>query len=177
VAAGGGPKFALDNSAISNLAAVERMDIVRERYGGQLVVTREVLLETERGPCPEVLRWAVKEGWVELRIIYADSEEHGVFAELRDRGLGLGEASLIAVCSTGRSWVFVSDDLDARREAGRRGVGVVGTYGILARQVAEGKMRLEEGNELLQRMMDRGFRSHSDDLGDEVERLAQDRGS
>lgn len=67
----------MDNSAISNFAAVGRMDILRERYGGRLVVTREVLLEAERGPCPEALRRAVREGWVELRIIYADSEEHG----------------------------------------------------------------------------------------------------
>ena len=161
----------MDNSAISNFAAVERMDILRERYGGKLLVTREVLLEADRGPCPEALRRAVREGWVELRIIYADSEEHGVFAELRDRGLGLGEASLIAVCSAGGTWVFVSDDLDARREASQRGVGVVGTYGILARQVAEGKMSLEEGNGLLRRMIADGFRSHSDDLREQVERL------
>jgi len=167
----------LDNSAISNFATVGRTDILRERYGGQLVVTREVLLEAQKGPCPEAVRRAVQEGWVELRIVHADSEEHGVLVELRNGGFGLGEASLIAVCTTGGSWVFVSDDLDARREAERRGVGVVGTYGILARQVAEGKMRLEEGNDLLQRMMDRGFRSHSDDLRDEVKRLARDRGS
>jgi predicted nucleic acid-binding protein len=161
----------LDNSAISNFAALGRMDILRERYGGRLVVTGEVLLEAERGPCPEAVRRAVQEGWVELRIIYADSEEHGVFTELRDRGFGLGEASLIAACSAGGTWVFVSDDLDARREASRRGVGVAGTYGILARQVAEGKMSLEEGNKLLRRMIEAGFRSHSDDLREEVERL------
>lgn len=161
----------MDNSAISNFAAVGRMDILRERYGGRLVVTREVLLEAERGPCPEAVRRAIQEGWVEVRILYADSEEHGVFAELRDRGLGLGEASLIAACSVGGTWVFVSDDLDARREASQRGVGVVGTYGILARQVAEGKMSLEEGNGLLRRMIEAGFRSHSDDLREQVERL------
>ncbi len=161
----------MDNSAISNFAAVERMCILRERYGRRLFVTREVLLEAERGPCPEVVRRAVQEGWAELRIIYADSEEHSVFTELRDRGLGLGEASLIAACSAGGTWVFVSDDLDARREASQRGVGVVGTYGILARQVAEGKMSLEEGNGLLRRMIEAGFRSHSDDLREQVERL------
>lgn len=161
----------MDNSAISNFAAVGRTDILRERYGGRLAVTREVLLEAEKGPCPEAVRRAIREGWVELRIVYADSREHGVFAELRDRGLGLGEASLIAACSAGGTWVFVSDDLDARREAGRRGMGVVGTYGILARQVAEAKLGLEEGNRLLRRMIEAGFRSHSDNLREEVERL------
>lgn len=161
----------MDNSAISNFTAVGRMDILRERYGGRLVVTGEVLLEAEKGPCPEAVRRAIREGWVELRIVYADSREHGVFAELRDRGFGLGEASLIAACSAGGTWVFVSDDLDARREARRRGTGVVGTYGILARQVAEAKMGLEEGNGLLRRMIEAGFRSHSDDLREEVERL------
>ncbi len=135
------------------------------------MVTREVLLEAERGPCPEAVRQAVREGWVELRILYTDSEEYGVFVELRNRGFGLGETSLIAACSSGGPWVFVSDDLDARREADRRGLGVVGTYGILARQVAEGKMGLEEGNGLLRRMIVAGFRSHSDDLREEVQRL------
>jgi len=47
---------------------------------------------------------------------------------------------------------------------------VVGTYGFLARQVAEGKMSLKEGNKLLRRMIDAGFRSHSDNLQEEVER-------
>lgn len=161
----------MDNSAISNFAAVGRMDILRERYGGRLVVTREVLLGADKGPCPEALRRAVQVGWVDLRTLYADSEEYGVFVELRNRGFGLGEASLIAACRAGGTWVFVSDDLDARREARRRGIGVVGTYGILARQVSEGKMSLEEGNKLLRRMIEAGFRSHSDDLREEVERL------
>jgi len=53
--------------------------------------------------------------------LYADSEEHGVFVELRNKRFGLGEASLIAACSAGGTWVFVSDDLDARREASRWG--------------------------------------------------------
>ena len=161
----------MDNSAISNFAVVGRMDILRRRYGGKLVVTREVLLEAGRGPGPEAIRQAVEEGWVELRTLYADSEEHGVFVDLRRRGFGLGEASLIAVCSTGGTWVLVSDDLDARREAVRRGIGVVGTYGVLARQVAEDRMSLEEGNGLLRWMIESGFRSHSDDLRKEVERL------
>ncbi len=83
----------------------------------------------------------------------------------------MGKASSIAVCSTGGTWVFVSDDLDARREARRRGLGVAGTYGILAREMAEGRMSLEEGNELLRRMVEQGFRTHSDDLRAEVEKL------
>jgi len=164
--------FILDNTAVSNFSAVGRLDILRERYGGRLVLTREVLAEAERGPHPEAIRRAIEKGWVELRRIYVESEEHGIFLELRDRGFGSGEASSIAAaCSEDKRWVFVSDDLDARREASRRGVGVVGTYGILAREVAEGKMSLEEGNGLLRRMIASGFRSHSDDLREESERL------
>lgn len=161
----------MDNTAVSNFSAVERMDILRERYGERLMVTREVLHEAEKGPSPGAIRRAIEEGWVEVRTLYADSEEHNVFVELRARGFGLGESASIAVCSTGAAWVFVSDDLDARREAKRRGAGVVGTYGILAREVAEGRMDLEEGNELLRRMVGEGFRTHSNDLRDEVQRL------
>lgn len=149
-------RFLLDNTAASNFSAVRRMDILRARYGGRHVATPAVLAEADRGPHPSELRRALEEGWVELRKVYADSAEHGVLVELRDRGFGLGEASSIAACSTSETWVFVSDDLDARREAGRRGVGVLGTYGILARHVAEGKMSLEEGNGLLRRMIDFG---------------------
>lgn len=161
----------MDNTAVSNFSAVGRMDILRGRYGGRLVVTREVLLEAEKGPRPEAIRRAIEEGWIEVRPLYADSEEHSVFVGLRARGFGLGEASSIAVCSTAGTWVFVSDDLDARREARRRGVGIVGTYGILAREVSESRMSLEEGNELLRRMVEQGFRTHSDDLRAEVEGL------
>lgn len=171
----GDARFALDNTAVSNFSAVGRMDILRERYGGRIVVTREVLLEAEKGPRPETIRQAIEEGWVELRSLYADSEEHRVFVELRSRGFGIGEAASIAVCSTSGTWVFVSDDLDARREASRRGVGVVGTYGILAREVAEGRIGLDEGNGLLRRMIERGFRTHSNDLRAEVERLERGR--
>lgn len=165
----------MDNTAVSNFSAVGRMNILRKRYGGRLVVTREVLLEARKGPRPESIRQAIEEGWVDVRPLYADSEEHGVFVELRVRGFGMGEASSIAACSTDGTWVFVSDDLDARREASRRGVGVVGTYGILVREVAEGRMSLEEGNALLRRMIASGFRSHSDDLRAEVERLGRGR--
>jgi len=167
----GDVRFVLDNTAVSNFSTVGRMDVLRERYGGRLVLTREVLAEAERGPHPDAIRQAIEEGWVELRPLYAETEEHDIFLELRNRGFGLGEASSIAVAfSEDKRWVFVSDDLDARREASRRGVGVVGTYGILAREVAEGKMSLEEGNALLRRMIASGFRSHSDDLREESER-------
>lgn len=161
----------MDNTAISNFCFVGRMDILRERYGGRLVVTQEILNEAQSGPDPREVEHAKGEGWIELRKIYADSPEYGTFVELRSRGFGLGEASAIAVCSAGGTWVFISDDLDARNEARRRGVAVVGTYGVLARHVAEGRLSLEEGNRLLRRMIDEGFRSHSDNLREEVERL------
>jgi len=167
----GDARFILDNTAISNFSAVGRMDILRERYGGQLLLTPEVLLEAEKGPRPEPIRQAIEEGWVAVQPLYADSVEYGIFLELRAKGFGLGEASSIAACSTSRTWVFVSDDLDARREASHRGVGVVGTYGVLARWVAEDRMDLKEGNALLRRMIAFGFRSHSDDLREESERL------
>jgi len=169
----GDARFVLDNTAVSNFSSIGRMDILRERYGGRLVVTREVLLEAEKGPRPEAIRQAIEEDWVELRSLYAGSEEHRVFVELRSRGFGIGEAASIAICSKSGTWVFVSDDLDARHEASRRGIGVVGTYGILAREVAEGKMSLEAGNGLLRRMMESGFRTHSDDLRGEVEKLGR----
>ena len=96
----------------------------------------------------------IEEGWAELRPIYADSDEYRVFVELREQRLRDGRGRLDSGLLRRGEWVFVSDDRDARREANRRGVGVVGTYGVLARQVAEGRMDLEEGNTLLRRMIE-----------------------
>jgi predicted nucleic acid-binding protein len=48
--------------------------------------------------------------------------------------LGLGEASSLAVAAC-RGFRFASDDQAARREAGRLGVGLTGTIGILAKAV------------------------------------------
>ncbi len=166
----GGARFVLDNTAISNFTAVGRMDVLRERYGGRLFVTGEVLAEAERGPDPEAALRALEEGWLQV-VAYTGPQRRAVLAELRRRGFGAGEASALAACSSEGTWVFVSDDLDARNEARRLEVGVVGTYGVLARHVAEDRMSLEEGNALLRRMIGEGFRSHSDDLRQEVERL------
>jgi predicted nucleic acid-binding protein len=171
----GGVRYILDNTAVSNFSAVGRMDILRERYGGQLVVTPEVLTEAEGGPEPNAIRRATEDGWIEVWQLYADSEQYALLVELRERGFGLGEASALAACSSGGPWVFVSDDLDARNEAGRRGIGVVGTYGVLARHVAECRLSLKEGNRILREMIDKGFRSHSNDLSTEVERLKSKR--
>lgn len=164
--------FVLDNTAASNFAQVGRMDILRDRYGGRLVVTPEVLSEFEAGPAPQPLSRALEEDWITLRRVYADSGDYGILRELRQRGFGLGEAASLAVCTVEEGpCVFISDDADARKEARRRRLGVVGTYGVLGRQVSEGRMTLSEGNALLGTMIDMGFHSHSNDLGPEVSRL------
>lgn len=169
--------FVLDNTAVSNFAPVGRMDVLRDRYGSRLVVTPEVASEAEAGPAPQSIRQAIEEGWIFVRRVYVDSGEYDVMRELRDKGLGLGESASLAVCTVeDRPCVFISDDADARKEARRLGIGVVGTYGVLARHVAEGNMKLSEGNALLKAMLEAGFRSHSDDLGPEVSRLENKRG-
>jgi quercetin dioxygenase-like cupin family protein len=54
------------------------------------------------------------------------------------------------------------------------GAEVAGIEGLVF-EVAEGKMTLDEGNGLLRRMVGQGFRTHSDDLRAEVERLERSR--
>lgn len=169
-----GTLFVLDNTAVSNFAQFRRMDVLRDRYGDRIFITAEVLAEADAGPAPQPVRQALAEGWISLRRIYVDSEGYRVLRELRESGFGLGECASLAVCLVEEGpCVFISDDADARKEAGRRGIGIVGTYGVLARQVAEGRMQLSEGNALLEAMIDAGFRSHSQDLGPEVSRLGE----
>ena len=163
--------FVLDNTAVSNFSAVGRMDILADVTGGDSSSRARCWQRRKRGRIPShsaVDRGGLGRASTPLRRIRGAWH----LPRTANRGFGLGEASSIATASSkDERWVFVSDDLDARREAGRRGVGVVGTYGILAREVAEGTMSLEEGNALLRRMIASGFRSHSDNLREESERL------
>jgi len=79
--------------------------------------------------------------------------------------LGAGEASCLAL-AVSRNLVLATDDKAARRMAIRRNVRLIGTVGILAKLVKEGQLSLKEGNEILQAMRKRRYRSPVERLDD-----------
>ena len=72
--------------------------------------------------------------------------------EVPDR-LHRGEASCLAIAKE-RGWAFLTDDKEARAVAKRWGIELSGTLGVLGRCVEIGLLSLDEGNDLLQRMIE-----------------------
>ena len=70
--------------------------------------------------------------------------------------LGLGEASSLAVAAC-RGFLFASDDQAARREAGRLGVRLTGTIGILAKAVRMRICDIKTADRYLAKMIGHGF--------------------
>ncbi|MCL0040764.1 hypothetical protein M1M90_01565, partial [Thermodesulfovibrionales bacterium] len=69
-----------------------------------------------------------------------------------------GEAAGIAIAKE-RNLVFFSDDRKARRVAQDQGVKISGTLGMLELLVEEGKLSIGEADEILNKMIQGGYRS------------------
>lgn len=80
-----------------------------------------------------------------------------LFLELSAR-FGKGEASCLAVAIF-RGLKILTDDLDVRKFAQRRGIPISGTVGVLVLAVLNERISRDEGNRLLSGMIDKGFYS------------------
>lgn len=102
-------------------------------------------------------------GW--LRILSPESSnEHRLRLEY-DRSLDAGEASCLAL-AVSRELVFATDDLAARQAAGKGGVHLTGTLGILVALVRSETLTIAEANGMLAAMIERSYRSPLDRLDD-----------
>ncbi|GAB4199036.1 MAG: DUF3368 domain-containing protein [Coleofasciculaceae cyanobacterium] len=72
--------------------------------------------------------------------------------------LGKGESEAIALCTELQADYVVLDDFAARKEAMRLGLNVRGTLAILRKLNSEGKMVINNFDELYQRLMVINFR-------------------
>jgi predicted nucleic acid-binding protein len=144
----------LDNTVLSNFALVDRIELLTNALGSQVATTPQVIAEfnegVTRGRLPET-----KLDWLE--VINLETEEETLFQELLIR-VNAGEAACLAVASR-RNGRILTDDRDARKLAAQLQVPVSGTLGILLRLVQIGALKLSEANEILGRMISRGYRS------------------
>jgi len=56
-----------------------------------------------------------------------------------------------------RNFKILTDDLDARRLAQRRGIPVSGTIGVLVIAIQKGILSSDEGNAMLSKMIAKGY--------------------
>jgi predicted nucleic acid-binding protein len=151
----------LDNTVLVNFAAARRPGLLLQAWPEIVCTTPAVRREYEEG----VAQGAVPEAaWNSLTTCELTEREMEFAARLSAR-LGAGERSCLAVAHH-REGLFVSDDADARKQARRYEIPVTGTIGVLARAVEKSGISLEEGNRLLTRMIDDGYRSPVERLDD-----------
>jgi predicted nucleic acid-binding protein len=149
----------LDNTVLSNFAAVRRADLVLRLWGEAVCTTPAAFAEYEAGVAGGMLS---KDAWAGLSILTLSEEETGFAAGLSSR-LGAGERTCLAVARH-RQGLLVSDDLDARKVARQFGVSTTGTIGILVVCVQHDLLSRDEANALLMDLVAAGYRSPIDSV-------------
>lgn len=166
------PDYIFNTTALSNFAAVNRVDLLAGQYRERAFTTLEVSDELRRGlkagydylaTAQQALQTMNPDGWVQI-LTPASVAEHQWRAEL-DELLDPGEASCLALAMS-RNLIFVTDDQAARRLAKANGVLLTGTIGILIALVRQQTLTLMAANELLTAMIARRYRAPVDRLDD-----------
>ncbi|MBN2390879.1 MAG: DUF3368 domain-containing protein [Anaerolineae bacterium] len=144
----------LDNTVLSNLAQVGRVELVFHLWAEQVITTQEVLCEYEvaaqMGKLP-------LQAWNNLPAVAMTPQEMDIAATFSSR-LGRGERSCLAV-AVAQHGLLVSDDADTRHAAQRLRIPVSGTLGILVLAVRRQLLTLDQANALLADMIVAGYRS------------------
>lgn len=142
-----------DNTVLTNFALIGRLDLLRLAFDNiGIRTTSKVRQEFKRG----VRKGLFQEtdiGW--LKSVRLSSAEQQRYAMLRQH-FGIGEASCLAVALE-RGVSLATDDLEARNLLRQLGGGVTGTLGILKKLVLDGRLPIEEGDQILGLMIGEGY--------------------
>jgi predicted nucleic acid-binding protein len=148
-----GAEMVLDTTVLNNFLQAGCVELLQQ-MPTVAYVCPAVFAEIERGIRLGKVPSADLE-WLPKATLSADEE--ALAAGLPPR-LGAGEAESIAVAYS-RNWWLATDDRDARRIAARLRITTTGTVGILVYCVNSHFVRLEQANELLERMVSAGYRA------------------
>lgn len=166
------PEYIFNTTALSNFAAIDRVDLLKKLYQEKAYTTLEVSHELQRGIHSGYLylesAWQQistihPTGWI--RILTSETAREFQMQTEFDNRVDPGEASCLALAIT-RQLIFVTDDLAARRLASANNVLLTGTLGILIKVVRGNLLSLMEANSFLKMMIRQGYRSPVDCLDD-----------
>ena len=158
-----------NTTVISNFACIDQLELLRQLYT-PLYISTEVFGEIQDGLGEGYTFYAAierlvyplhQDGWLHLTGMSGDKELR-IFSEMPPH-LHAGESSCIAVAQN-RGWLFLSDDLAARKNAKQRNIRISGTIGCLVLAVEHKLCDIAVANELLQQMVHQGFHSPVMDL-------------
>ena len=148
----------VDTTVISNFSLIGRLDLLEGIK--DLCVTKEVWDELDIANKKGLLK--ISQTDLKAEILRMNEDEKESFLRLSSR-FGRGEASCLAI-ALHRDAGILTDDLDARRFAQRGNVPVSGSIGVLVKCITSGHLSLEQGNELLSCMIQKGFFSPVENL-------------
>lgn len=158
-----------NTTVLSNFACIGELDLLRQLYG-TLFISVETYDEIQNGieegysfyvPFEQQISPASESGWIHLTSM-SDKEEIRLFIEFPSK-LHQGEGLSLAIASH-RNWLFLTDDLDARKTAWTLGVRLSGSLGGLVLAIERTLCSQEEANFLLEQMIREGDHSPVDDL-------------
>ena len=145
----------VDNTVLTNFALAQQSEFLKVVGDGELFTAQEVLSEFQEGENRSIV---LKQDWNWIQVLEIESEEERITFTRANQRLGKGEAACLSL-AIHRQFKILTDDLDARRYAQRRGIPVSGTIGVLVLAVKKKLILLEEGNTILQLMLQYGYYS------------------
>lgn len=153
-----------DTGPVRYLAVIESIHLLPQLFD-QIIIPKAVLAELTHPRAPEAARrWANDlPSWAVVR--------EAVQVELAGV-LDPGEAEAIALAGELKVDLVLIDEREARREATRRRIPVIGTVGILEEAAARGLVELPEA---LQRLIATNFRIDRRYLDDALRRDSERR--
>jgi len=144
-----------DNTVLTNFALIEGETILFNVFGSGLFTSEEVMKELREG---EKKGLVPKREWSGLKSLAIESADEKRTFELLRLRLGKGESACLTI-AIHRNLKVLTDDLDARRFAQRRGIPVSGTVGVLVLAVKTKSLTLQEGNRFMSELIGHGFYS------------------
>lgn len=151
-----------DNTILSNFVLIGREGILNKVFKNRIFTTEEVKEELQQGENRGVLP---KGNWRWIKVLKIETPQEEFLFRLFSASLGKGESSCLSLATT-RNLKMLTDDLDARRLAQRKGIPVSGTIGVLIAAVRGGIISFDEGNLMLSKMIDKGYFSPFDKLNE-----------
>ncbi|MCP4406086.1 MAG: hypothetical protein GY801_53440 [bacterium] len=158
-----------NTTVLSNFASIGHIEVLRQLYG-TLFISLEVYEEIQAGleegyhfytALDHQIAPLTPSGWVHLTSV-SGRQELQTFGAFPPK-LHQGEASSLAIACH-RNWLFLTDDLDARRAARELDIRLSGSLGCLVLVVERRICSLQQANVWLTQMIEQGYYTPVHDL-------------